>query len=309
MSYTPWTWALRDALGRDPKEQPPAGQVAVIVMLASHLNPETGCGWVSRGDLLRVLPVSKDTVTAAAQWAIGHLFLRRLVTGRRHGDRGTASLFVLSNPDQPWPDDSPEAVTTAPGPASQGPPSGSLGNSQRPSSRRPEAVTTASGSPYKDYTSRGTPVEDRGPLAGSAAPEAATTAPGNLPDLLGGLLPAAVGGALVPAPAAVAAPELTAQTLVAEWIDNCPRRPPGRVVGHVSRELKVLLEDDKISYEEVRAGLGHWHRRRLHPAALASCVHEVMNGAAPGGGVSRTDERVLLDIQRIERYRQQVENG
>lgn len=66
----------------------------------------------------------------------------------------------------------------------------------------------------------------------------------------------------------------TAQTLVAEWIDHCTGgRPPGRVVGQVSREVGVMLAEG-IPYADVRTGLAAWHSRGLHPSALASVVHE-----------------------------------
>lgn len=65
----------------------------------------------------------------------------------------------------------------------------------------------------------------------------------------------------------------SAQTLLAEWIDHCGQRPPGRVIGHVARELKAMLVEG-IPLDEVRAGLAVWHQRGLHPSALASVVHE-----------------------------------
>ena len=68
----------------------------------------------------------------------------------------------------------------------------------------------------------------------------------------------------------------TTQTLVAEWIDHCDNRPPGRVIGQVSKELKALL-DEGIEPERVRAALAEWNRKGLHPSTLASVVHEITN--------------------------------
>lgn len=65
-----------------------------------------------------------------------------------------------------------------------------------------------------------------------------------------------------------------AQRLIAEWIEHCAERPPGRVVGQVAREVKTML-DEGIAETRVRAGLAEWHRKGLHPSALASVVHEV----------------------------------
>lgn len=73
----------------------------------------------------------------------------------------------------------------------------------------------------------------------------------------------------------------TAQTLLAEWIDHCPERPPSRIVGQVAKELQGLLNDN-LPYEAVRNGLAQWQRRGLHPSAIASVVHEMRTaGASP----------------------------
>lgn len=67
--------------------------------------------------------------------------------------------------------------------------------------------------------------------------------------------------------------EATVQTLIAEWIDHCDNRPPGRVIGQVSKEVKAMLSEG-IPYEHVRAGVAAWHTKGLHPSTLASVVHE-----------------------------------
>lgn len=65
----------------------------------------------------------------------------------------------------------------------------------------------------------------------------------------------------------------TAQALLGEWIEHCSERPPGRVVGHVGREVKAMLAEG-IKPERIRAGLAEWHRKGLHPSTLPSVVHE-----------------------------------
>lgn len=70
--------------------------------------------------------------------------------------------------------------------------------------------------------------------------------------------------------------EPNSQTLLAEWLEKCQERPPGRVVGQVAREIKAMLNEG-IRYETVRSGLAAWHRKSLHPSALASVVHEVQS--------------------------------
>lgn len=70
--------------------------------------------------------------------------------------------------------------------------------------------------------------------------------------------------------------EASAQTIVAEWIEHCEHRPPGRVIGQVAKELKTML-DEGIAPVRIRDGLAEWNRKGLHPSALASVVHEVGN--------------------------------
>ncbi len=68
----------------------------------------------------------------------------------------------------------------------------------------------------------------------------------------------------------------TAQALISEWLDHCEQRPPNKVIGHVSKEVKLLL-DEGIGYEAVRSGLAAWHQKGLHPSVLASVVNEILN--------------------------------
>lgn len=111
----------------------------------------------------------------------------------------------------------------------------------------------------------------------------------------------------VPPPAgASAAP--TAGTLVAEWIDHCTHRPPNRVIGQTSKEIKALL-DEGIDPDAVRAGLAQWHAKGLHPSALASAVNEVMNARprSANGHRSTTDERVANTLAIGRRLQAQID--
>jgi hypothetical protein len=84
----------------------------------------------------------------------------------------------------------------------------------------------------------------------------------------------------------------TAQTLVAEWIDNCRAKPPGRVIGQVAKQLRELL-DEGIPPGAVRQGLAEWHRKGLHPSTLPSVVNELMNA---GDSAARASPRRNDDI-------------
>ena len=65
-----------------------------------------------------------------------------------------------------------------------------------------------------------------------------------------------------------------AGTLVGEWLEHLPARPPQRVIGHLSREIKALL-DEGYDYGLVRAAVIAWSGKGLHPSTLASVLHEV----------------------------------
>ena len=76
-----------------------------------------------------------------------------------------------------------------------------------------------------------------------------------------------------------------ASELMAWYIAGCPRRPPAKVLGHLGREVRALL-DEGIDPESVRAGLERFRARPMHPSALPSLVNEVLNGR-PDGGLAR----------------------
>jgi hypothetical protein len=61
---------------------------------------------------------------------------------------------------------------------------------------------------------------------------------------------------------------------MAEWLERCPERPPGRVVGQVATEIKRML-DEGIAADRVRRGLAEWQRKGLHASTLPSVVHEM----------------------------------
>ncbi|MER7807877.1 hypothetical protein [Streptomyces sp900116325] len=73
---------------------------------------------------------------------------------------------------------------------------------------------------------------------------------------------------------------VTAQTIVGEWLERCADRPPSRVIGQMSREIRVLLDEDHIHPDTIRRGIALWMTKRLHPSTLASVVNEVMNAAS-----------------------------
>jgi hypothetical protein len=95
VSPTAWLWALKNA-----KERPIASHAGVLAMIAARVNAKTGCGRMSREDLLGDLTVvSKEAVTKATVWALRVGLLTQLQRGHRLGDGSTTkSLWALSDP-------------------------------------------------------------------------------------------------------------------------------------------------------------------------------------------------------------------
>ena len=76
---------------------------------------------------------------------------------------------------------------------------------------------------------------------------------------------------------------VTAQTIVGEWLDRCTVRPPTSVIGQMAKQIRVLLDEDRIHPDHIRRGIAHWMTRDLHPSTLPSLVNSAMNAqAAPG---------------------------
>lgn len=106
----------------------------------------------------------------------------------------------------------------------------------------------------------------------------------------------------------------TPQELVGWWIEQCKTRPPGRVIGHMSKEIKALIEEG-VDPRFVRIGIAEWVTKDLSPSLLPNLVNSAMNRqprASPSNVValrsgtpmrSTTDERVSgwLDIAAAAR--------
>jgi hypothetical protein len=93
-------------------------------------------------------------------------------------------------------------------------------------------------------------------------------------------------------------PPVTAQTIVGEWIERCSKRPPGKVIGQISKQIKEML-DEGIDPDDVRRGLADWMTRKAHPSVLPSVVDRVMNHVQPTAKPSpnATDQRVAALMQ------------
>ena len=98
-------------------------------------------------------------------------------------------------------------------------------------------------------------------------------------------------------------PPITAQTLVATWIDHCRARPPSNVIGQIAKHCAALLAEG-IDPDAIEAGLAAWHAKGLHPSTLPSVVNEVLNPPRPQPNrrrVSPGDQALALIADMRER--------
>ncbi|MDT3395280.1 hypothetical protein RKE29_01215 [Streptomyces sp. B1866] len=126
----------------------------------------------------------------------------------------------------------------------------------------------------------------------SAGRSTSRETPGNLPRSLGE--PSAPGsrildpGSVNPSGREAPAPSPSARALIGEYAAACATRPPEKVLGHLGREVRNLL-DEGIDPRHVRAGLERFRAKPMHPSVLASLVNEAMN--AHGGRLVRPEIR------------------
>lgn len=95
-------------------------------------------------------------------------------------------------------------------------------------------------------------------------------------------------------PASPAKP-VTSQTLVAEFVDHCKRRPPDQYLAKLGRFTSGLL-DEGFSPDEIRAGMRVLIERGLDASVLPSTVHGAVN-AQP-----ERDRRPVTESSPIWRY-------
>lgn len=83
--------------------------------------------------------------------------------------------------------------------------------------------------------------------------------------------------------------QVTTQTIVGEFIERCRKRPPDKVIGQMSKEIKQMLEQG-VSPNDIRRGVAQWMSKDLHPSVLPSIVNNVMNGRPAQTGIKPRDE-------------------
>jgi hypothetical protein len=101
-------------------------------------------------------------------------------------------------------------------------------------------------------------------------------------------------------------PSQNVQSVIGSWLERLPERPPGRVVGHVSRLVKEMIDGDRLPPGKVQAGLAEWQRRGLHPSSLPSVIHELSNGG-PRRGRPSAEQRTERHLSVVEQLRQEAD--
>ena len=68
----------------------------------------------------------------------------------------------------------------------------------------------------------------------------------------------------------------TAQDILGAWLNNQATRPPQRVIGHLAKEIKTLLDEGQ-PYADVLHAVHTWNSKGLSPSLLPSVLHETRN--------------------------------
>ncbi|WUH90326.1 hypothetical protein OG900_09580 [Streptomyces sp. NBC_00433] len=105
------------------------------------------------------------------------------------------------------------------------------------------------------------------------------------------------------APAPESSPvEVSAKDLLGEYISACNRRPPQKTIGHLGKEIRILLGEG-FEPGPIRAALERLRAKGLHPSLLPSLVNDVVNaepktvGASGGGPWARTAAPAYVPYQ------------
>lgn len=76
--------------------------------------------------------------------------------------------------------------------------------------------------------------------------------------------------------------EVSAKDLLGEYISACNRRPPSNTLGHLGKQIRILLGEG-FEPDSVRAALDKLRAKGLHPSVLPSLVNEIVNATSPAG--------------------------
>lgn len=268
-----------------------------LAVLADDARDSTRITWssVESEKILRRAQVSRAQIYALIKALIAKDCLKKVSAGQKNG---TAKYMILPLQCPQIPDaeddgqrpDSPDAEENGQGPETpdtdvQGPETPDTDGSQRPDSADTDQCQEITDtdesqcSQFPDVSVRESRTPTLSPLStrplSSRDPSVsadAQTAPED----------GVVDAEVLDEPADEHPGKVTAQTIVGEWLERVPKRPPGSVVGQMSKTIRVLLEEDRIDPDDIRRGIAHWMTKGLHPSTLPSVVNQVMNaGSTP----------------------------
>ena len=272
----------------------PPSAFAVGLILCTYASGDGGDAWAGLSRLCRDTGMTRETVIEALRHLVKAGLIQKVPSSRPRGAadgrRGplahTYQLTIARN----WSDHPTRNTENRSGDPTRNTEKlvGSAGGnwSAEPTPPEPPTSTKDKDLPNPTDSAEGDPMPRR-----KAAEQ---TGPALVPV-------AEITGTIVPASALT-----PAQSLVAEWLEHRPERPPQRIVGQVSKHIKRLL-DEGIAYEHVRAGLAAWHLKGdQHPATIDSFVSAAQLGAVNGRrpGQMTADERDQRGAALAEHYRQ-----
>ncbi|NEC42213.1 hypothetical protein [Streptomyces sp. SID8016] len=267
-----------------------------LAVLADDARDSTRITWssVESEKILRRAQVSRAQIYALIKALIAKDCLKKVSAGQKNG---TAKYMILPLQCPQIPDaeddgqrpDSPDAEENGQGPETpdtdvQGPETPDTDGSQRPDSADTDQCqeitdTDESQCPqFPDVSVRESRTPTLSPLStrplSSRDPSVSADAQAAQDDV--------VYAEVLDEPADEHPGKVTTQTIVGEWLERVPKRPPGSVVGQMSKTIRVLLEEDRIDPDDIRRGIAHWMTKGLHPSTLPSVVNQVMNaGSTP----------------------------
>ncbi|GHA28908.1 hypothetical protein GCM10010372_30990 [Streptomyces tauricus] len=289
-----------------------------LSVLADDARDSTRVTWssVESEKILRRAQVSRPQMYEVLKALMKKSVLEKVSAGQKNG---TAKYRILplqspqipdtdeppQDPDSPDTDDDQSPGTPDPGPELEGPENPDTEPPQHPENPDTDPETQCPENPDADEsqcpetpdvsvresrTPTHSPLSTR-PLSCGDEPSSADGHNDTPDEVLDGEV---LDDAEADAPEAL----VTAQTIVSEWLDRCTLRPPKRVIGQLSKEIRVLLDEDGIHPDWIRRGIARWMQKDLHPSTLASVVNGAMNSAAgpqTGPGLDPTTGDDLFD--------------
>lgn len=274
----------------------------LLLVLAEDARDATRQTWnsIESPKILRGADLSRSELYAVIKKLIAKEVLERVAAGQKNGVAKYKILKLAQSqqiPDADADAQSPESPDTEPSQSQQNPDTDTPPQGQQnPDTEPPQSQQFPDTEP---------------PFQGQQFPDTDDSQCQQIPDVSVGDSPTPTpqplntdplktGGAdEVDEPAGV-----SAQTIVAEWLERVSKRPPESVIGQVAKQIRTLL-DERLDPDDIRRGMSRWMTKGLHPSTLPAVVNEVMNaGPAAGNGQHHApNDRDAILARAMERAR------